>query len=113
MGSLNQKADYLNKPSPTYEWQLHSSLFRLIENIFGPHIVDQFASMTTTQLPNYNSHFYDPHMSGVDAIAQCNWANYNNFVNCPFRMIQKVLQVIQNEKAETTHGCQGNNGAKH
>ena len=101
-GKDNLEADYLSRISPKYEWKLHPRIFRHIDQIFGPHSIDRFASLTTTQLKCYNSRFLDPETAGVDALVQDNWAEENNFVNCPFRIIPRVLQVLQTQQAEAT-----------
>lgn len=69
--------------------------------MWGPHSFDRFASMMMCQLPQYNSCF-DPLSSGVDALAQTNWKLHNIFVNCPFRMIPNVLNLLQHREAEAT-----------
>ncbi len=77
-------------------------MFKFLDQICGPHTVDRFASMTTTHRPHYTSRFLNPETSGVDALAQWDCGQQNNFVNCPFWMIAKVLKVIQNQQAEAT-----------
>lgn len=101
-GVENWKADQLSRMSSTYEWQLHPNLFKLIDRTWGPHHIDRFASFITTQLPIYNSLFWDPGTSGVDALAQTNWGQMNNFVNAPFALLPKVLDVICQQKAFAT-----------
>ena len=101
-GILNVGADRLSRRSRPYEWRLHTELFNLIDDRFGPHTIDRFASLTTTQLPKYNSLHADPLSSGVDALAQQDWKNEMNYVNAPFFLIPKVLQTIQQQRAEAT-----------
>lgn len=103
-GCLNDVADRLSRLSPysTYSWSLHPALFRLLDQMWGPHSFDRFADITNHLCPRYNSLFYDPLSSGVDALAQQDWGRHNNFVNCPFHLIPKVLQIIQNQQAEAT-----------
>ena len=101
-GNLNAQSDRLSRVSLLYEWMLDPGLFRFIDKLFGPHTVDRFASMTTTQLPVYNSRYMDPLSSGVDALAQQNWGSENNFVNPPFRLLNRVLDLIIAQKAYAT-----------
>ena len=101
-GRLNSRSDGLSRVSLMYEWMLDPGLFRYIDKLFGPHTIDRFASMTTTQLPVYNSRYMDPLSSGVDALAQQNWGSENNFVNAPFRLLNRVLDVIIAQKAYAT-----------
>jgi hypothetical protein len=81
---------------------LHPAIFRFIDKVYGPHNIDRFASMTTTQLPLYNSLYYDPLSAGVDALSQRDWRDMNNYVNAPFHLIPRVLDVIQEQQAQAT-----------
>ena len=101
-GTLNWRADYLSRVRSTYEWRLHPNLFRLIDRIWGPHHIDRFASITSTQIPMYNSLYWDPQTSGVDALSQTNWGTMNNFVNPPFALIPRILNIIREQKAVAT-----------
>ena len=101
-GTLNVTADMLSLLSDHYEWQLNRGLFKYLNSLWGPHTVDRFATMVNAQLPMYNSRFADPHTSGIDALAQQDWNRHNNFVNPPFRLIPKVLQVVEKQRAQAT-----------
>lgn len=100
-GKENTLADSLSRVVNQYQWRLHPRLFRMIDQMYGPHSVDRFASITTTQLTRYNSQFYDPETEAVDALAQ-SWIGENNFVNCPFKLIPQVLKLVQQQKVEAT-----------
>lgn len=101
-GKQNVVPDHLSRLNDKYEWQLNPALFRLLDEMWGPHTVDRFASILTAQLDNFNSRFYHPQASGVDALAQQNWATHNNFVNAPFRLIPRVLDVLRSQQADAT-----------
>jgi hypothetical protein len=101
-GHLNSQADYLSRLDPKHEWQLNPGVFRQIDNMWGPHTIDRFASINTTLLKRYNSRYLDPLTSGVDALSQTDWASENNFVNPPFRLLSKVIQVVIQNKAMAT-----------
>lgn len=101
-GPRNWKADQLSRLKSTYEWKLHPNIFRLIDQYWGPHQVDRFASMLTTQLPHYNSLYWDPLSAGVNALAQKDWTYVNNYVNAPFGLLSQVLEVIQSQRASAT-----------
>ena len=64
-GTRNLMADALSRVSTQYEWQLHPALFRYVDQIFGPNTIDRFASLTTAQLPLYNSLYRDPKSCSV------------------------------------------------
>ena len=101
-GKLNTEADKLSRIFSAYEWKLHERIFAYLNTTWGPHTMDRFASMQTTHLHVYNSWHWDPGTSGVDALAQQDWAVHNNFVNAPFRLIGKILNVILCQRAEAT-----------
>jgi ribonuclease HI len=92
-GKMNVQADQLSRLPAKYEWMLHPRIFHYLDSIWGPHQVDRFASITNAQLPNYNSFRHDPLTSGVDALAQ-DWSGTNNFCNPPWRMINQVLNKV-------------------
>lgn len=101
-GKDNTGADSLSRLNDKFEWMLHPALFQLLDNMWGPHTIDRFASALTTQLDNFNSRFYNPLASGIDALVQQDWASHNNYVNPPFRLIPQVLEVIRNQGANAT-----------
>lgn len=101
-GRDNTHADSLSRINPQYEWQLHPHLFDWLDRVWGPHTIDRFATMTTSQLDRYNSRYYDPLTEGVDALAQQNWAHENNYVNAPFRLLPRILDVIDKQRANAT-----------
>ena len=101
-GTANAAADWLSRRESHYEWMLNPAVFRYLERLWGPHTVDRFGSMATTQLPKFNSLFWDPHTSGVDALAQTDWGSENNYVNAPFRMLGRVIEVVCAQRAWAT-----------
>ena len=101
-GVKNWQADQLSRLNSTYKWKLHPNLFRLIDDYWGPHTIDRFASMMTTQIPNYNSLYWDPLTSGVDALAQMDWSLSNNYVNAPFGLLPRILDIVIKQQATAT-----------
>jgi len=101
-GVTNTWADHLSRLLIQYEWKLQRSVFNHLDYVWGPHTLDRFASISTTQLPRYNSRYSDPRTLGVDALAQTDWAFENNFVNPPFCLLDKVLDVIIAQQAVAT-----------
>lgn len=101
-GKHNIRADGLSRLRPHYEWQLHPGVFQYIDKIFGPHTIDRFASFMNSHCRVYNSLFLDPGTSGIDALQQRDWGGENNFVNCPIRLLGKVVEIIRSQKALAT-----------
>ena len=101
-GKSNTRADELSRLRDKHEWMLSRPMFRLLDSVWGPHTIDRFASAVTTQLPKYNARYWDPNGMRIDALAQTDWKEENNFVNPPIRFMDKVLQIIQDQKAHAT-----------
>ena len=101
-GVLNVRADGLSRIVSRHEWELHQRTFMYIDSIWGPHSCDRFATFLNHKVEMYNSWGFDPGTSGINALAQSNWKNHNNFVNAPFGLINKVIDVIQKQEAMAT-----------
>ena len=101
-GVLNVQADDLSRQTDKFEWMLSKPTFKMLDSMWGPHTVDRFASALSTQLPRYNSRYLDPNGMPVDALAQIDWAEENNFVNPPMRLLDRVLQIIAAQGAHAT-----------
>lgn len=69
-GEDNNLADSLSRLNPMTEWQLNPAAFKVIDNKWGPHSVDRFASHHNHLLPRYNSRFHDPKAEATDALLQ-------------------------------------------
>lgn len=101
-GRKNLAADYWSRTPDKHNWMLHPKLFSYIDRIWGPHTIDRFANCLNTQLHRFNSRYYEPLSEGIDALSQDNWWQENNYVNAPFCLIPRVLDVIESQKAVAT-----------
>ena len=99
---MNCQADALSRIPAKYEWILHPRIYAYLDAVHGPHTMDRFTSAMTTHCQRYNSLFLDPHTSGVDALRQTDWQVHNNFVNAPFRLLNKVINTVCAQKAQAT-----------
>ena len=70
----------------------------MIDDIWGTHDIDRLVDNITHQLPRYNILYLDLYTSGIDALAQTNLNQINNYVNPPFFLILRIID----QKAETT-----------
>ena len=100
-GKQNDHADHLSRLSPAYEWSLDPLAFQMLEEAWGPHQIDRFASAVNTKLPVFNSRFGEPGSAGIDALAQ-DWRGWNNYINPPFRMLDAVIEKVYQCQAEAT-----------
>ena len=101
-GLDNVTADNLSRFDSHYNWKIHPGLFDYLDRLWGPHDIDRFACYHSSMLSTYNSLYLDTHTSGVDALAQTDWAELNNWVNPPFRLIPKILGILRQFQAEAT-----------
>lgn len=104
-GVNNQESDYWSRTPDKHNWILHPQLFRDIDKLWGPHTIDRFASCQNCHLRRFNSRYWEPLSKAVDALSQVNWHLENNFVNAPFCLLHKVLDVVQTQKAYATVNC--------
>ena len=101
-GSENVVADKNSRISEwSSEWKLRNSVFKHIVSTFGKPHIDLFASRINHQLSNYISWRPDPWAKAVDAFS-VNWSPTYNYCFPPFSIILKVLQKIQQDKAQAT-----------
>ncbi|GIL59119.1 hypothetical protein Vafri_15951 [Volvox africanus] len=70
----------------------------MLEERYGPHDVDLFASHLNAHLPCFFSRFYCPGSSGVDALLQP-WQGLNAY-GCPPTDPQVLLAVVQKVREE-------------
>ena len=82
-------------------WSLSRDTFRELHALWGPHTIDRFASYYNTQLPRFNSRFWNPGSEGVDAFT-CDWSIENNWLCPPIYLIPRAVQHARNCRASGT-----------
>ena len=97
----NQQADFLSRIVDKDDWSLHPDLFQILDAKWGPHTIDRFASYFNTQLPRFNSRFWNPGVEAVDAFT-CDWKDENNWWCPPIYLIPRVLRHAQKTHAKGT-----------
>jgi hypothetical protein len=60
-------AHTLSREMDTKDWQLNPRLFAHLQERWGPHTIDRFASMLNTHLPRFNARWRDPQCEDVDS----------------------------------------------
>ena len=68
----NQQVDYISRNVDSDDWSLHSDLFVKLDAKWGSHTVDRYANCFNTQLPRFNSRFWNPGSEAVDTFT-CKW----------------------------------------
>jgi hypothetical protein len=99
---LNVAADGLSRLHDAGDWQLHPTVFAELDSRWGPHTIDRFATALNTHLPRFNSYWGDPLSEGVDAFAQDNWTNENNWCNPPWSELSRLAQHLRESGAAAT-----------
>ena len=86
----NTIADYYSKMPDSDDWTIDRASFNLINSRFGHFTVDRFSSDTNNKLPIFNSRYYDPGTSGVNAFTM-DWSHHNNWLS------PNLLDIFCNE----------------
>ena len=63
----NGLADYHSRTKDTENWSTGNDGFRLLNNLYGPFIVDRFANNLNQKLKCFNSNYHCPGTSHVNA----------------------------------------------
>ena len=100
----NVWADALSRELDTEDWRLNPLVFQEIEEAFGPHTIDRFASMTSAQLARYNSRWRDPFSEGVDSLS-LQWDGENNYANPPWTLLPLLAQKLAENPVPCTVVC--------
>ncbi|VDI13202.1 Hypothetical predicted protein [Mytilus galloprovincialis] len=75
----NIKADAISKIFDFDDWGVSLEFFEFIDSMYGPHSVDRFADSNNKKIELFNSRFYTPGSSGVDAFS-FDWKEDNNWL---------------------------------
>ncbi|KAH3789160.1 hypothetical protein DPMN_167332 [Dreissena polymorpha] len=75
---MNTAADGWSRTPDKHDWMLHPAIYLYKDTLFGKHTIDRFENCQNTQLPRFNSQFWEPLSERVDALEQNNWAQENN-----------------------------------
>ena len=92
-GCLNVIEDHLsriNQPIST-EWSLHPEILRRIFGVWGTPVVDMFATVSISRLPQFISPVPEPRTLAVDALSQ-DWQGRSMYMFPPFPLLSKVIQ---------------------
>jgi hypothetical protein len=99
--SLNMTADFLSRCSDCDDWGVQSWVFKLCDARWGAHSVDRFACDYNTKCLRFNSRWWCSGSESVDAFTVC-WANDNNWLVPPPRLVPKVVSKLKLDKAVGT-----------
>ena len=97
-GKLNTRADRVSRYyEDRSEYKLDSAVFRSLDQRWGRHSVDLFASRHNRQCRRYFSRRRDPQAAASDALLQ-DWARERNpYAHPPFSLISRVLAQVERQ----------------
>ena len=97
----NEIADELSWIEDANDYILDRSCFRSLDKLWGPHLVDHFASMKTKQLDRFYSRFLNPGCKAADAFT-VSWAGVSNWLFPPSFLVPRVLRHMSVGKEDGT-----------
>ena len=80
------------------EWALNESIFQKTCKVYGKPEIDMFATRLNHKCKRYVSWHPDPYAEAVDAFS-VDWSSKLLYIFPPFCLISKVLQKIEQDKA--------------
>ena len=94
-GVQSTLADHLSRSLvDRHDWMLNKSVFKKQYTLWGPLVVDLFATRVTTQLPRFFSWKLDPQAEAIDAFVQT-WTGFRGYANPPWSLIGRCIQHIK------------------
>ena len=97
---MNVIADHLFRPNQpiSTEWSLHSKIVSLFFVFWGTPVVDMFATVSNSRLPQFMSPILEPRALAVDALTQ-DWQGRSMYMFPPFPLLSKVIQKLRSTQA--------------
>jgi hypothetical protein len=93
----NAVPDALSQLEQHEDWQLNPQVFARIDQRWGPHTLDRFASLENRLIARHTSEFWDPETEGVDAFATPSalWTAENNWANPPWSILPRLVRFLE------------------
>ena len=99
--ALNVWADRLSREVDSTDWSWAPAAFRRLDDQYGPHTVDLFATEVNTRCVRFDSKDLTPGALGANALL-FTWAGENAWANPPFNLMGPVLDKVIREEATAT-----------
>jgi hypothetical protein len=95
--AANTWEDKLSRHMNSDDWQLDPTLFHEMDNEFGPHTIDRFASALNTLLPRYNENWLYPSCEAADTLhlSDAHWRDKNKWCNPPWHALSDLAQKLR------------------
>lgn len=94
----NVKADQISKSVDCDDWGIDPEVYSVLDNLWGPHTVDRFASDYNTKCLVFKSKHWCPNTSGINAFDQ-DWKSEINWIVPPPSLVSKCIQKMKQEKS--------------
>ena len=77
-----------------HEWSLHPEVLNLIFRLWGTPVVDRFATVHNTHLPQFMALVPEPRALAINALSQ-DWQGRSMYMFPPFLLLNKVIQKLR------------------
>ena len=91
---LNSAADDISNFIDYDDYTINDTVFSALDDLWGPHTCDRFACSYNAKVQCFNSRFYQPGSSGVNAFSQ-DWSHHNNWLCPPVYLTCKVIKHME------------------
>lgn len=91
--AMNERADRLSRENDTTDWTMNPTTYATLNDMYGPHTVDLFATELNTRCTRFFSRRPSPGALGVNALVQ-DWSGENAWANPPFHLLGPVVTRI-------------------
>ena len=97
----NSEADALSREIDFDDWGVSHEFFSFMNQLWGPYSVDRFADNFNANLPIFNSKYWCPNTSHVDAFS-VSWRYENNWLVPPITLIGRAVKHVRASSARAT-----------
>jgi hypothetical protein len=102
-GVKNVQSDTLSRDrGDRSEWQLTEEAWAEVQEAWGPHSVDLFATRNNALLPRYFSRYAEPDSAGRDALRQDWRQEFNGYANPPYALLPQIIEKVRSSGCEIT-----------
>jgi hypothetical protein len=99
--SINTEVDFLSRCCDSDDWAVLDWIFFALEQKWGHHSIDRFACDFNTKCQAFNSRFWCPNTSGINAFKQT-WTGHVNWLVPPPRLIIKCIEKAISDRCTCT-----------
>jgi hypothetical protein len=90
----NTPADYLSRILDIDDWAISTEFFQFIDELWGPHSVDRFASSNNAKTMLFNSLYWNPGSLGVNSF-NSDWSQDENWLVLPVTLASRAINHLQ------------------